>query len=181
MRKTPALLALLVVGLVVLFAAGCAKKAAEAPPTPPPAPPVTQPTTPAPTPTTPPETQTPAPTPQVTSGDFTDAFFDLDSYALRDDAKAALDRAAKLLRDNTGVSITLEGHCDERGTVEYNLALGNRRAAATADYLVDLGVLDRSRAKKVSFGKERPLNPGHDEAAWAQNRRAEFKLACESK
>jgi len=175
MRKTPAVLAVLVVGLVALFAAGCAKKAVEVPPTPPPAPPVTEPATPVPAPTPPPETQTPAPTPRVTSGDFTDAFFDLDSYALRDDAKAALDRAAKLLRDETGISITLEGHCDERGTVEYNQALGEKRANAARDYLVNAGVA-ASRIQTISYGKERPFAEGHDESAWAQNRRAHFVL-----
>jgi peptidoglycan-associated lipoprotein len=175
MRKTPALLAVLVVALVALFAAGCAKKAAEAPPVPPPAPPVTQPVTPVPAPTTPSEPQAPAPTPQVAAGDFTDAFFDLDSYALRDDAKVALDHAAKLLRDHPAVSITLEGHCDERGTVEYNQALGEKRANAARDYLVNAGV-PASRIQTLSYGKERPFAEGHDESAWAQNRRAHFVL-----
>ena len=97
MRKTPALLFVMAVGLVALFAAGCAKKAVEAPPTPAPAPPVVQPTTPVPTPTPTPEI--PVPVPTVTAGDFADVFFELDSYALSDDAKLALDRAARLLRD----------------------------------------------------------------------------------
>jgi peptidoglycan-associated lipoprotein len=173
MRKTPALLFVLVLGLAALFAAGCAKKATEAPPTPPPAPPVVQPVTPEPTPAPAPET--PVPVPSVTAGDFTDVFFDLDSYTLREDAKVALDRAAKLLRDQTDVNITLEGHCDERGTVEYNQALGEKRANAARDYLVNAGV-PAARIQSLSYGKERPFAEGHDESAWAQNRRAHFVL-----
>jgi peptidoglycan-associated lipoprotein len=173
MRKTPALLFVAAMALAALFAAGCAKKAAEAPPTPPPAPPVVQPVTPEPTPTPAPETQVPVPS--VTAGDFTDVFFDLDSYALRDDAKVALDRAAKLLRDQAAVNLTLEGHCDERGTVEYNQALGEKRANAARDYLVNAGV-PAARIQTLSYGKERPFSEGHDESAWAQNRRAHFVL-----
>jgi peptidoglycan-associated lipoprotein len=173
MRKTPALLFVAAMALATLFAAGCAKKAAEAPPAPPPAPPVVQPVTPVPTPTPVPEP--PAPVPSVTASDFTDVFFDLDSYALRDDAKVALDRAAKLLRDKADVSITLEGHCDERGTVEYNQALGEKRANAARDYLVNAGV-SAARIQSLSYGKERPFAEGHDESAWAQNRRAHFVL-----
>jgi peptidoglycan-associated lipoprotein len=173
MRKTPALLLVVAVGLAALFAAGCAKKATEAPPTPASPPPVSQPTTPStPTPAT---SENTVPVPSVSSGDFTDVFFDLDSYALRDDAKVALDRAAKLLRDKADVSVTLEGHCDERGTVEYNQALGEKRANAARDYLVNAGV-PAARLQSISYGKERPFAEGHDESAWAQNRRAHFVL-----
>jgi peptidoglycan-associated lipoprotein len=167
-------LAVLAVSLLILFAAGCAKKAKEAPPTPPPAPPITQPAqpTPAPTPTpTPAET----PSPKVSASDLADAFFDFDSFALRDDAKAALDRDAKLLRDNRDVNVTIEGHCDERGTVEYNLALGEKRANTARDYLVNAGV-PTGRIQTVSYGKERPFAEGHDESSWAQNRRAHLVL-----
>jgi len=73
------------------------------------------------------------------------------------------------------VSITIEGHCDERGTVEYNLALGEKRSGAARDYLVNAGV-EASRIQTVSYGKERPFAEGHDETAWAQNRRAHFVL-----
>ena len=173
MKRTPALLFLAAVALAALFAAGCAKKAAEAPPMPPPAPPVVETTTPE--PAAPPVSETPVPAPIVTAGDFTDVFFDLDSYSLRDDAKTALDLAAKLLRDKTGVSVTLEGHCDERGTVEYNQALGEKRANAARDYLVNAGV-PAARIQTLSYGKERPFAEGHDESAWAQNRRAHFVL-----
>lgn len=167
------LLVALAAGLLVVAAAGCARKAVQAPPTPPPAPPVVQ-AEPTPTPA-PVETPTPAPTPKVTAGDFTDVFFDYDSYALREDAKVALDRAAKLLRENPDASLTIEGHCDERGTVEYNQALGEKRANAARDYLANAGVA-ASRLQTVSYGKERPFAEGHDEAAWAQNRRAHFAV-----
>jgi peptidoglycan-associated lipoprotein len=175
MRTAPrlSLVAVLLV-LVALAAAGCAKKAQVAPPTPPPAPPVTQettPTPPVPTPT-PVETTTGS---KVTAGDFADVFFDFDSATLRGDAGAALDKDARLLRDNGDAAITIEGHCDERGTAEYNQALGERRANAARDYLVNAGV-SASRIQVVSYGKERPFDEGHDESAWAKNRRAHFTL-----
>ena len=159
----------LAAGLVALFASGCARKAKEAPPTPPPTPPVVQPET----PTSPPTPSTPSsPTStDETSSRFSPAFFDYDSYALRDDARAALDKDAKILRDDSGIAITVEGHCDERGTVEYNQALGEKRANAARDYLVAAGIA-ASRVRTISFGKERPFSEGHDESAWAQNRRA---------
>jgi peptidoglycan-associated lipoprotein len=172
MRKTPALLLVTVIGLAALFAMGCAKKAVEAPPAPPPAPPVVQPETPVPTPT---PTETPAPEPAVTASDFTDVFFELDSYALSAEAKVALEQDAKLLRDHADLGITIEGHCDERGTVEYNQALGEKRANAARDYLVNAGV-EAGRVQTISYGKERPFAEGHDESAWAQNRRAHFVL-----
>jgi peptidoglycan-associated lipoprotein len=159
---------------LILVAAliGCAKKQ-PAPQTPPPA--ETTPT-PAPTPApTPVPTPTPAPEPQIGSGDFQPAFFDLDSYTLREDARTALDHDAKLLRDNAAVNITIEGHCDERGTAEYNQALGERRAQAARDYLVSAGIA-QSRIQVVSYGKERPFAEGHDEASWQQNRRANFAV-----
>jgi len=158
---------------LIVGAAGCARKAVQAPPTPPPAPPIEAPPTPPPTP--PVEQQpTPAP-PEVTNADLKPAFFDFDSYALRDDARKALDTDAQLLRDHSNLSITIEGHCDERGTAEYNQALGERRAQAARDYLVAAGV-DASRIQIISYGKERPFDSGHDEQSWAQNRRAHVVL-----
>jgi len=151
---------------------GCAKKAPEPPP-PPPAPQVEA-TPPAPPPTPPPQPEAP-PAPSVTAGDFDPVFFDFDSYALREDGRAALDKDAKLLRDNPDIQITIEGHCDERGTVEYNQALGERRAQAARDYLVAAGLAE-SRIQTVSYGKERPFDMGHDEAAWQKNRRAHFAI-----
>jgi peptidoglycan-associated lipoprotein len=163
--------------LVALLAAvvltGCAKKKA---PEPPPAPPVMEKQEPVPTPPPPPAKEEPAPTPpQVTSSDFQPVFFDFDSYALREDGRAALDRDTKLLRDNDGIQITIEGHCDERGTVEYNQALGEKRAAAARDYLVAAGI-SATRIEIISYGKERPFATGHDEASWQQNRRAHFVI-----
>jgi len=158
---------------LIVGAAGCARKAVQAPPTPPPAPPIEAPPTPA--PPAPVEPQpTPAP-PEVTNADLKPAFFDFDSYALRDDARKALDTDAQLLRDHSNLSITIEGHCDERGTAEYNQALGERRAQAARDYLAAAGV-DASRIQIISYGKERPFDSGHDEQSWAQNRRAHVVL-----
>ena len=153
-----------------LFAAACAKKAPAPLPAPPAAttpPPVTPPPAPAPTPA-------PAPvTPPVTVGDLKTVYFALDSYSLDDAAHAVLDADAKLLRDNPGMNVRIEGNCDERGTVEYNISLGQKRADAVRDYLVAAGV-PANRLATISYGKERPAVEGHDEAAWAKNRRAEF-------
>jgi peptidoglycan-associated lipoprotein len=100
-------------------------------------------------------------------------YFEFDRYDLRDDARATLGANGKGLQDNASVNITIEGHCDERGTTEYNLALGEKRAKAAYDYLVSYGI-PASRMSTVSYGEERPADPGHDEMAWAKNRRAEF-------
>ncbi len=82
---------------------------------------------------------------------------------------------AEIFNKNAGSKIVIEGHCDERGTAEYNMALGERRALETKKYLVNLGI-DEARMETISYGKERPADPGHDESAWAQNRRAQFLL-----
>ena len=97
-------------------------------------------------------------------------FFGYDKYDLDLKARTTLARQAAFLKANPGVTITVEGHCDERGTREYNLALGDRRANSVKDYLVALGV-DIGRVKTISYGKERPVALGSNEAAWAQNRR----------
>lgn len=102
-----------------------------------------------------------------------DVFFDYDRFALRDDAREVLTGDGKFLVDNAGAQVMLEGHCDERGTVEYNLALGERRAGAVKGYLVQYGV-DPSRLRTISYGEERPFALGQDEAAWSQNRRVHF-------
>ena len=163
--------ALVVVALLFALTWGCAKKAKEAPPTPPPAPPQETPVPP-PTPEPPKEQPTPPPAPAITSSDFQPVFFDLDSYSLRDDARSALDADARLLREHADTHLVIEGHCDERGTVEYNQALGERRAQAARDYLVQAGIAN-ARLSTVSYGKERPFETGHDETAWAKNRRAQ--------
>lgn len=102
-----------------------------------------------------------------------DVFFAFDSSALSSEAKGKLQSNAKQLKDASMVDVTIEGHCDERGTIAYNLALGERRAKAAKDYLVSLGV-SASRMTVISYGKERPFDTGHTEAAWAKNRRAHF-------
>jgi peptidoglycan-associated lipoprotein len=98
-------------------------------------------------------------------------FFDTNKYDLRPDARATLDKQAAWLKQYPKYAITVEGHCDERGTREYNMALGERRATAAKNYLVNLGV-PASRIKTISYGKERPVALGHNEDAWKQNRRA---------
>jgi len=98
-------------------------------------------------------------------------FFGTDQYDIDTEDRATLDKQAAWLNRYPNVQITVEGHCDERGTREYNLALGERRANAAKNYLVSAGVA-ASRISVISYGKERPAVPGDDEAAWAQNRRA---------
>lgn len=107
--------------------------------------------------------------------DLAPVFFGYDSADLDDGARAVLDRNAKLLREHPEWRVTIEGHCDERGTIEYNVALGERRASVARAYLVDAGVA-ADRVQAISFGKERPFDEGHDEAAWAKNRRAHVVL-----
>ena len=104
-----------------------------------------------------------------------DAFFDFDKAALRDDQKAALGEDVAWLKGNAGAKVLIEGHCDERGTVEYNLGLGERRAKAVKDYLIAAGVA-ADRISIISYGKERPFVLGHDESAWKWNRRGHFVL-----
>ena len=101
--------------------------------------------------------------------------FEFDSAQLTDTAKALLRQKADWLKANPGQSIVFEGHCDERGTTEYNLALGERRAGAVKQYLEDLGI-GTFRMTTVSYGEERPLDPGQNEAAYRKNRRAQFVL-----
>jgi peptidoglycan-associated lipoprotein len=109
-------------------------------------------------------------------GPLADIRFEYDSAALTEEARATLEKHALWLQGRREVQVTVEGHCDERGTVEYNLALGEQRARAAREYLVSLGIA-AERLRVVSFGKERPLDTGHDEAAWARNRRAHFALS----
>ncbi|OGC78834.1 MAG: peptidoglycan-associated lipoprotein, partial [candidate division Zixibacteria bacterium RBG_16_40_9] len=92
--------------------------------------------------------------------------FEFDKYRLTDEAKEILAENARFLRNNSKVRITIEGHCDERGTVEYNLALGERRAQAAKNYLMELGVPE-NRIQIISYGKERPMDMGHNEDSWA--------------
>jgi peptidoglycan-associated lipoprotein len=102
-------------------------------------------------------------------------YFDFDKSTIRPDAREILKANADLFTKNSAATIVVQGHCDERGTAEYNMALGERRAQETKQYLVNLGIAS-SRIETISYGEERPLDPGHDEKAWAQNRRADFLL-----
>lgn len=101
--------------------------------------------------------------------------FDLDRSNIRSDDMAALDQKVAIMQANPDLRIRIGGHCDERGSDEYNLALGNRRAQAAKQYLVSHGI-DASRIETQSWGEERPAVDGHDESAWSQNRRAEFEV-----
>jgi peptidoglycan-associated lipoprotein len=104
-------------------------------------------------------------------------FYELDSSDLGAAAQKALDENATLLKRYAGWTVTIEGHCDERGTAEYNLALGERRAVTARAYLVSLGI-PADRLRTVSYGKEFPFDPGHDEGAWSKNRRAHFVITA---
>lgn len=130
----------------------------------------------------------PTPTPEPLPSDFEqlnrvvqnrgylrDAFFGYDESTLTSDGQAALSSSATWIRSNPQYNVLIEGHCDERGTEQYNLALADRRAAIARDYLVTLGV-DARRIRTVSYGEERPFEEGHDESSWAQNRRAHLVL-----
>ncbi len=106
---------------------------------------------------------------------LTTIYFDYDMAALRTDAKDGLKSNAGFLRSNSGSGVVIEGNCDERGSEEYNLALGMRRAEAAKRYLMDLGI-EASRLTTISYGEERPAEMGSGEASWAKNRRDDFKL-----
>jgi len=104
-----------------------------------------------------------------------DIYFDYDSYTVLPEDVAKIREMGEWLKANSGVRIVVEGHCDERGTVEYNLALGQKRAEVVKNHLMKFGV-DEKRIRTISFGKEMPADPGHTEEAWAKNRRAHFAV-----
>ena len=104
-----------------------------------------------------------------------DVYFDYDKYNLKPEAQDALKKGAPAYLKYRDYKLVVEGHCDERGTAEYNLALGEKRATEAAKFLTDLGI-EKDRIKTISYGKEMPLDKGHDEAAWAKNRRAHFVI-----
>ncbi|MFN7987518.1 MAG: peptidoglycan-associated lipoprotein Pal [Thermoanaerobaculia bacterium] len=110
-------------------------------------------------------------------GYLKDVFFDYDQYDVRADQRDAMAANAEWLKKWPTVKIQIEGHCDERGSNKYNMALGDKRANAAKDYLVSLGI-DASRVSTISYGEERPFVEGHDEAAWAQNRRGHFLVTA---
>jgi len=111
------------------------------------------------------------------AGYLKDAFFETDKADLRDDTREVLAANAAWLKSHPSVKVTIEGHCDERNTAEYNLALGWRRANAAKDYMVSLGVIADNVAT-ISYGEEKPFTAGHDEVAWSQNRRAHFVVTA---
>ena len=175
---------------LAVAAAGCHKKVPPVAPTPPPPPPPSAaPVTPPPPPPPPPPVVTPAPRPLTEDEIFArksladlnaerplaDVFFDLDKSEIRDDARTSLQKDADWLKRWTSTQITVEGHCDSRGSAEYNLGLGSRRAAAVKDYLVNLGVLT-GRVTVVSKGKEQPFCSEENESCWQQNRRGHFVI-----
>jgi peptidoglycan-associated lipoprotein len=186
--------ALLVAVAAILTLAACGKKTPPvARPMPPPPPPQAS-VTPPPRPPAPPEpAREPVAVPAEPVRDdaissaslddlnknspLTPVFYELDSSELSAANQKVLDQDAVLLKRYPGWIVTVEGHCDERGTAEYNLALGERRAVAARAYLVSLGIA-ADRLRTVSYGKEFPFDPGHDEAAWAKNRRAHFVITA---
>ena len=195
MTGTPRLI-VISLALVALVAAGCAKRpamtqasapaptAGTAMTTPPAqaAPPATvQPAPPAPAraaqPSTGPQTTSARPSPKdyVETADLKDVHFDFDKYEIRKADAAILDADAAWLKAHEDQLVMIEGHCDERGTNEYNMALGERRAKATMNYLVSRGVAE-TRISITSYGEERPSCTEHGEACWAKNRRAHFLI-----
>lgn len=107
--------------------------------------------------------------------DLQQIYFNFDSATLSDESRSVLTRNAEFLARQASVKVSIEGHCDERGSDDYNMALGERRAKAARDYLVNLGV-QPERLSFISYGEEKPADPEHGEAAWAKNRRAEFVI-----
>ena len=174
-------------------ASGCAKKKPAAMPTPPPAAPATPPTRP-PTPPPPPPPPAPAPTPSAPLTEeeifsrktldelnaeklLDDVFFDYDSDALTEPARAKLQKDADWLKRYPTTKVTIEGHCDSRGSSEYNLGLGERRASAARNYVVSLGVAT-DRVTSISKGKESPFCTEENETCWTQNRRGHFIITA---
>lgn len=111
-----------------------------------------------------------------TSAPLLPIYFDFDKSNIREDQRSRIEKNADFLKQNQGVKVRIEGNCDERGTNEYNMALGERRAISAKKYLMNLGVHE-DRMHTISFGEEKPLLHGHDEYSWAQNRRDDFKIA----
>lgn len=176
--------------VIAIGAASCAKSAPEAPPPPPPPPaaPAAPPAPPAPPPPAPPPAAPRALTEEeIFAGKsldqlnserpLGDAYFDLDESTIRDDARGPLQKNAEWMKRWTSTRVTVEGHADERGSAEYNLALGERRAAAVRDYLVSLGIA-ADRISIVTKGKESPFCTESTEGCWQQNRRGHFLITA---
>ena len=192
MTRARRLLLTFILALVVaISAAACGKKAPAAVPAPPPAPPPAAPAPPPPPPPPPPPAPAPTPPPLTEEEIFArksleqlnaerpldDVFFDLDQSSIRDDARPRLQKDADWMKRWTSTQVTVEGHCDSRGSSEYNLGLGSRRATAVKDYLVSLGV-PAGRITVVSKGKESPACSEEAESCWSQNRRGHFVITA---
>ncbi|MDX2059655.1 MAG: OmpA family protein [Gemmatimonadales bacterium] len=164
---------------LAVVAAGCGKKAPEAVPTPTNEPTNTTPTTGTPNtgtrPTTPPDNRAELERADLLRILQEPIYFEYDQDALRSDAQATLERKAAILLANAGLRIRIAGHADERGSDEYNLVLGTRRATTAKRFFEAKGI-DASRIEVVSFGEERPADPSSSDAAWAKNRRDEFEI-----
>ncbi|MBW2622141.1 MAG: peptidoglycan-associated lipoprotein Pal [Deltaproteobacteria bacterium] len=106
------------------------------------------------------------------------AYFDFDKYFIRSDAEQVLRAKAEYMKANSKTRVEIQGHCDERGTVDYNLALGDRRAHAAASFIISLGI-NADRIETVTYGEEKPVDKGHNQTAWAKNRRAQFIIISE--
>jgi peptidoglycan-associated lipoprotein len=178
--------------VAAIAAAGCGKKVPAAAPAPPPPPPAAPAPPPPPPPPPPPRAaEAPAPAPLTEQEVFArksleqlnaekpldDVYFDLDKSDIRADARTALQKNSDYLKKWASVVATVEGHCDSRGSSEYNLALGSRRATAVKDYLVSLGI-PASRVTIVSKGKEQPFCNEENESCWGQNRRGHFVITA---
>jgi peptidoglycan-associated lipoprotein len=160
---------LLVLIMAAIFMIGCPKEKPEpVVEPPPPPPPVVEEVTPPP----------PPPPPPVAPLSLTTIYFDYDKSDIRMDARDIMAQNGKSLSDHPTAAIQIEGYCDERGTDEYNLALGERRANAARDYLVNYGIAG-AKIGTISYGESRPAVPGSGEDAWSRNRRAEFKVISE--
>ena len=177
MRKPWVTAIVVLVAGIGLLVAGCAKKEPVQQAEETKAPQVA--TQPAPAPEQPKEEMKPAAPPmpgltdEIKAFEDKDIHFDFDKSVLTPDDIELLNGKTSFLKDHPDLTIRIEGNCDERGTVEYNLALGDRRAKAAQDYLVERGIA-QNRITTISYGKERPLDPGHNEEAWAKNRRDHF-------
>jgi peptidoglycan-associated lipoprotein len=110
-----------------------------------------------------------------TSNGLFPVYFDFDKSSIRADQVERMEKNAAFMKENSGVRVQIEGNCDERGTNEYNMALGERRAMSAKKYMVNLGVTE-GRLNTISYGEERPINFGHDELSWSQNRRNDFVI-----
>ncbi len=177
--------------VLALVVAGCHKKVPPAAPAPPPPPTPTAPVTPPPPPAPPPPAPAPAPRPLTEEEIFArksvaqlnderpldDVLFDLDKSEIREDAKGRLQKDADWMKKWTSTQVSVEGHCDSRGSAEYNLALGSRRANAVKEYLTNLGVA-AGRLTVVSKGKEQPVCSEEGESCWQQNRRGHFVITA---